>query len=152
MEETLRMTGLHCPVSTRTSWSAIGDTLPSNMYLCNVCPKNRVLFYGFIFICYSKLVKSSRPPGLALGLSRISIPGPMGCALRLDRGKTCRTISDKMFVNMPKAKPTLVPPHPRRNAASCANSSPNPSIMPFMKGSSKLMASPRIMDHAVGGR
>jgi len=46
---------------------------------------------------------------------------------------------------------TLVPPHPNRNAASWANSSPNPSIMPLINGRSKLMAAPRIRDQAVGG-
>ncbi len=46
----------------------------------------------------------------------------------------------------------MVPPHPNLNAASWAKSSPKPSIMPLMKGSSKLMAAPRSSDHTVGGR
>jgi hypothetical protein len=46
---------------------------------------------------------------------------------------------------------TFVPPHPNRKAASCANSSPKPNIMPLINGSSRLMAAPRIRDQMVGG-
>ena len=46
---------------------------------------------------------------------------------------------------------TFVPPHPSRNAASCASSSPNPSIMPLTKGRSRLIAAPRSSDQKVGG-
>ena len=53
--------------------------------------------------------------------------------------------------NTAHAELTLVPPQPSLNAASCANSSPNPSIMPLMNGSSRLMAAPRTSDHTVGG-
>lgn len=37
---------------------------------------------------HSSEVRSSKSPGRALRLSRISIPGPMGCARRLEAGKT----------------------------------------------------------------
>jgi hypothetical protein len=40
---------------------------------------------------------------------------------------------------------------PNLNAASCANSSPKPSIMPLMKGKNRLMATPRMIDQIVGG-
>ena len=46
---------------------------------------------------------------------------------------------------------TLVPPHPNRNAASCANNSPNPSINPFINGSMRFIAAPRSNPHNVGG-
>ena len=46
---------------------------------------------------------------------------------------------------------TFVPDHPSRNAASCANNSPNPSISPLMKGSSRLIAAPRSRPQKVGG-
>lgn len=60
------------------------------------------------------------------------MPGPMGCA-------RCRDIGN-----------TLVPPQPNLKAASCANSSPNPNIMPLINGSSRLMAAPRSIDQTVG--
>lgn len=44
-----------------------------------------------------------------------------------------------------------MPPHPSLNAASCAKSSPNPSISPLMKGNSRLIAAPRTKPHRVGG-
>lgn len=44
-----------------------------------------------------------------------------------------------------------MPPHPNLKAASCANSSPNPNIIPLINGSSKLIAAPRSRDQAVGG-
>ena len=46
---------------------------------------------------------------------------------------------------------TFVPDQPSRNAASCASNSPNPSINPLMKGSSKLIAAPRSRPQKVGG-
>src|SRR5436305_11896258 len=46
---------------------------------------------------------------------------------------------------------TFVPPHPNRNAASCANNSPNPNINPLMNGSNRLIAAPRTRPHNVGG-
>ena len=46
---------------------------------------------------------------------------------------------------------TLVPDQPNRNAASCANSSPSPSIKPLTKGSKRLMAAPRNKLQNVGG-
>jgi hypothetical protein len=46
---------------------------------------------------------------------------------------------------------TFVPPQPNLNAASCANNSPNPSIIPLTNGRSRLMAAPRIRPHNVGG-
>jgi len=46
---------------------------------------------------------------------------------------------------------TFVPDHPSLNAASCANSSPNPSINPLTKGSSRFIAAPRSRPHIVGG-
>lgn len=46
---------------------------------------------------------------------------------------------------------TLVPDQPSLNAASCASSSPNPSIKPFTNGKSKLMAAPLSKPHRVGG-
>lgn len=47
--------------------------------------------------------------------------------------------------------PTLVSLHPNRKAHSCASSSPNPNIIPLMKGSIKLIAAPLNNDHTVGG-
>src|SRR6266487_7130849 len=47
--------------------------------------------------------------------------------------------------------PTFVPPHPSRNAASCAKSSPNPNMSPLINGRSKLMAAPRRSPQSVGG-
>ena len=46
---------------------------------------------------------------------------------------------------------TFVPDQPSRNAASCASNSPNPSISPLTKGSSKLIAAPRSRPQKVGG-
>lgn len=46
---------------------------------------------------------------------------------------------------------TFVPPHPSLNAASCANSSPNPNISPLMNGRNRLIAAPRNKPHRVGG-
>ena len=46
---------------------------------------------------------------------------------------------------------TFVPDQPNRNAASCAKSSPKPSIKPLTNGSSKLIAAPRSRPHIVGG-
>lgn len=46
---------------------------------------------------------------------------------------------------------TFVPDQPSRNAASCANNSPNPSINPLMKGKSRLIAAPRSRPQNVGG-
>lgn len=51
----------------------------------------------------------------------------------------------------PWLKLTLVPPHPNLNAASCANSSPNPSIKPLTNGRNMLIAAPRNMLQIVGG-
>ncbi|KAI9655496.1 MAG: hypothetical protein M1829_000639 [Trizodia sp. TS-e1964] len=45
---------------------------------------------------------------------------------------------------------TLVPPHPNRKAASCAKSSPKPSIRPLINGSSKLIAVPLNRPHIDG--
>jgi hypothetical protein len=44
-----------------------------------------------------------------------------------------------------------VPPHPILHAASCANSSPNPSIKPFTNGKNRLIAAPRSKLQNVGG-
>lgn len=44
-----------------------------------------------------------------------------------------------------------MPLHPNLNAASCANNSPKPSIMPLMNGKNRLMVAPRIIDQIVGG-
>lgn len=46
---------------------------------------------------------------------------------------------------------TFVPDQPNRNAASCASSSPSPSIKPLTKGSSKLIAAPLSRPQNVGG-
>lgn len=46
---------------------------------------------------------------------------------------------------------TFVLLQPSLNAASCANSSPNPSINPFTNGRSRLIAAPRNKLHSVGG-
>lgn len=46
---------------------------------------------------------------------------------------------------------TLVPLHPNLKAASCAKSSPKPSIMPLMNGRNRLIAAPRMMPNRVGG-
>lgn len=46
---------------------------------------------------------------------------------------------------------TLVLVHPRRKAASCAKSSPNPSIRPFTNGRKRLIAAPRRTLQKVGG-
>lgn len=37
---------------------------------------------------------------------------------------------------------TCMVPHPHLNAISCANNSPNPNIIPFTNGNSKLIAAP----------
>lgn len=100
---------------------------------------------------HSKLVRSSNLT-LLLGLSTASIPGPIGCACRLDSGKICE---DRVRLVQPEAswqmRQTLVLLHPNLNAASCANSSPNPSIMPLTKGRKRLIAAPRRIDQKVGG-
>ena len=44
-----------------------------------------------------------------------------------------------------------MPPHPSLKASSCASSSPNPSIMPLIKGKSRFIAAPRSIDQIVGG-
>jgi hypothetical protein len=46
---------------------------------------------------------------------------------------------------------TFVPLHPNLHAASFATSSPNPSINPFTKGSSRFIAAPRRRPQIVGG-
>lgn len=46
---------------------------------------------------------------------------------------------------------TLVPLHPNLKAASCAKSSPKPSIIPLIKGRNRLIAAPRMMPNRVGG-
>ena len=46
---------------------------------------------------------------------------------------------------------TLVPPHPNLKAASCANSSPKPSISPLTNGRKRLIAAPRSKLQNVGG-
>jgi hypothetical protein len=51
----------------------------------------------------------------------------------------------------PQIKLTFVPPQPSLKAASCANSSPNPSIKPLINGRSRLIAAPRNKPHKVGG-
>lgn len=56
-----------------------------------------------------------------------------------------------MFECLNISKLTFVPPHPSLNAASCANSSPKPSMSPLMNGSRTLIAAPRNMLHIVGG-
>ena len=62
----------------------------------------------------------------------------------------CGTPSPKRCNNKLIAH-TFVPDQPSRNAASCASNSPNPSISPLMKGSSKLIAAPRNRPQKVGG-
>ena len=46
---------------------------------------------------------------------------------------------------------TRVPPQPNLKAASCASSSPNPSINPLTNGNNKLIAAPRSKPQKVGG-
>lgn len=85
------------------------------------------------------------------GFSRISIPGPMECAF-LVAGKTYEPVSMLLHVEVYQpAPPTFVPPHPNLKAASCANSSPKPSISPLTNGRNKLMAAPRSKLQNVGG-
>lgn len=64
-------------------------------------------------------------------------------------------ISTEMDIGMPEGgggeRRTRVLLQPNLNAASCANSSPKPSIMPLMKGKNRLMATPRMIDQIVGG-
>lgn len=52
---------------------------------------------------------------------------------------------------LPNIQHTFVPPHPSLNAASCANSSPNPSMSPLTKGKNRLIAAPRNKPQIVGG-
>ena len=47
--------------------------------------------------------------------------------------------------------PTLYVDHPNLNAASCANSSPKPSISPLTNGNTKFIAAPRSRLQNVGG-
>lgn len=56
-----------------------------------------------------------------------------------------------VFSHTVDCMPTFVPPHPNLNAASCANSSPNPNISPLINGSSKFIAAPLSRPHNVGG-
>lgn len=53
-------------------------------------------------------------------------------------------------INM-EYKHTFVPPHPNLKAASCANSSPNPSMSPLMNGKNRLIAAPLAKLQNVGG-
>ena len=46
---------------------------------------------------------------------------------------------------------TFVSAHPNLNATSCANSSPKPSISPFMNGNIRLMPAPLMRPQIVGG-
>jgi len=46
---------------------------------------------------------------------------------------------------------TFVPDQPSLKAASCASSSPNPSINPLTNGRSRLIAAPLSSPHIVGG-
>lgn len=88
-----------------------------------------------------------------LGLSTTSIPGPIGCARRLERGNTYFMLAPPL-VRWPVrvlAQRTLVLVHPSLKAVSCAKSSPHPIIIPLMKGSNRLIAAPRRRDQIVGG-
>lgn len=109
---------------------------------------------------------------LSTGSSLISTPGPTGLEL-LCAGKICVDSVSNQFMSMAfplrnfaclvpagfisssftrrLAKLTLVPPHPNLKAASCAKSSPNPSIKPLMNGKTRLIAAPRNMLKKVGG-
>ena len=126
-------------------------------------------------ITYSNEVYASisRPLLLlrSIGSSLISTPGPIGLEF-LCPGKTCSQYvsqlhglrpsfqiptSFRLSPLLPEQSPrqqanlTLVPPHPSLNAASCANSSPNPNIKPLTNGNTRLIAAPRSMLKNVGG-
>ena len=62
---------------------------------------------------------------------------------------TCRCFTETQLKG--RKLPAFVPPHPSRNAASCAKSSPNPNISPLINGKSKLIAAPRRSPQSVGG-
>ena len=66
------------------------------------------------------------------------------------QAKTMCAAYTKRFNNQ-RDLSTFVPDHPSLNAASCANSSPNPSINPLTNGNSRLIAAPRSRPHIVGG-
>ena len=66
----------------------------------------------------------------------------------LARGMLC---SETKGTKETRVEHTLVPLQPSLKAASCANNSPKPSIMPLMNGRSRLMAAPRTRPQMVGG-
>ena len=95
------------------------------------------------------------------GSSLISTPGPIVLEL-LPLGHIYSIVSDILQASSWSSRQastsradfvglTFVPPHPSRNANSCAKSSPNPSIIPFTKGNSRFIAAPRSNDQIVGG-
>lgn len=65
--------------------------------------------------------------------------------------KSLRVAAEVNSITPEKSSRTFVPPQPSLKAASWANSSPKPSIMPLMNGSNRLMAAPRNNDQTVGG-
>ncbi len=103
----------------------------------------------------------------SIGSSLISTPGPIDLALRCNGKIYQETYQHAYLVHQSRAarvyprstpaslssttQPTFVPLHPNRNAASCAKSSPNPSINPLTNGSSRFIAAPLSTDHIVGG-
>ena len=101
---------------------------------------------------YSRDVRSSSSVLfllLSAGSSRTSIPGPAECAFCLLDGKICHIIVRSMVLQADYYR-TFVLLHPNLNAASCAKSSPNPSINPFTNGKSRLIAAPRSKLQIVG--
>lgn len=126
----------------------------------STCAHNPFFVSGLL-TRYSMVVRS-RSSGVGLvDFSRISIPGPMECAVLLESGNTYglsqhggrltlfpRSVWSHVF---PRPVRTFVPLQPNLYAASCAKSSPKPSIMPLMKGRIRLMAVPRTRPQMLGG-
>lgn len=86
---------------------------------------------------------------VSIGSSLTSIPGPILC-VRRPLGKTCNQ-SAMRRVYTATLERALVCAQPSLKAASCANSSPNPSMRPFTKGNMRLIAAPLSKPQIVGG-
>lgn len=73
----------------------------------------------------------------------------MGISVEKHNARISHPLTRSLRHNM--CRPTLVPLQPNLNAASWANSSPKPSIIPLMNGKTRFMAAPRMSDQSVGG-
>jgi hypothetical protein len=120
---------------------------------CNFCCHNELLHFPYMYLSLQarKVVQLGPPPRLVHHLEtrahRVRLSSREGEHLpQCKQGRPAVPLSAKH-----QAQHTLVPLQPSLKAASWANSSPKPSIMPLTKGRIRLMAAPRRSDQMVGG-